>query len=53
MDFHLTVMGHRFIEGTMPRVAEALERIAKALEEHNARERAKVPNPPPPQVPTP
>jgi hypothetical protein len=48
MDFHLTVMGHRFIEGTMPRIATALdkivsplERIAAALEEYNARERAK------------
>jgi hypothetical protein len=53
VDFHLTVMGHRFIEGTMPRVAAALERIANALEEINARERAKTPNPPPPQESTP
>lgn len=54
MEFHLTVMGRHFIEGTMPKIATALERIATALEELNARERAKATNPPaPPQEPAP
>ena len=30
--FFETVMGHRHYEGTMPRIAKALERIAAALE---------------------
>ena len=31
--FHETVMGSRFIEGTVPRIAKTLERIANSLEE--------------------
>lgn len=31
-DFYQTVMGRRFFESTMPRIARALERIADALE---------------------
>ena len=31
-EFFQTVMGRHFYDGTMPRVAEALERIADALE---------------------
>jgi hypothetical protein len=33
--FFQTIMGHTFYEGTVPRIAKALERIAKALEEAN------------------
>lgn len=32
-----TVMGRQLIDGTMPRIAKALERIADALEEANKR----------------
>ena len=35
--FFQTIMGHTFYEGTVPRVAKALERIAAALEEANKR----------------
>lgn len=35
--FFQTIMGHTFYEGTMPRIAKALERIAAALEEANKR----------------
>jgi len=38
-DFHETRMGRRFIEGTMPKIANALERIADALERRNDLER--------------
>jgi uncharacterized protein YukE len=31
-DFFRTLMGQKFYEGTMPRIAKALERIADALE---------------------
>lgn len=31
-EFFQTRMGHTFYEGTMPRIAKALERIADALE---------------------
>ena len=31
-DFFRTHMGQKFYEGTMPRIAKALERIADALE---------------------
>lgn len=34
-EFFATRMGHIFYEGTMPRIAKALERIADALEEQN------------------
>ena len=33
--FFQTIMGHTFYEGTVPRIAKALERIAVALEEAN------------------
>ena len=33
--FFQTIMGHTFYEGTVPRIAKALERIAIALEEAN------------------
>jgi pseudouridine-5'-phosphate glycosidase len=32
-DFYMTRMGLQFFEGTMPRIATALERIAKAVEQ--------------------
>ena len=32
-----TIMGRQLIDGTMPRIAKALERIADALEEANKR----------------
>lgn len=32
-EFFQTVMGRQFFEGTVPRIARALERIAKALEQ--------------------
>lgn len=32
-DFFATIMGRKFFEGTIPRIADALERIAKQLEE--------------------
>ena len=32
-----TIMGRQLIDGTMPRIAKALERIADALEESNKR----------------
>ena len=35
--FFQTLMGHTFYEGTVPRIAKALERIAAALEEANKR----------------
>ena len=35
MDFYSTVGGVRFIEGTVPRLVEAVERVAKAMEKAN------------------
>ena len=35
-DFFLTVMGRKFYEADVPRIAKALERIAGALEKHGA-----------------
>lgn len=32
IDFFQTRMGHTFFEGTMPRIAKALEKIAAAME---------------------
>ena len=32
IDFFQTVMGRQFYDGTLPRIAKALERIANALE---------------------
>lgn len=34
-EFFQTVMGRKFYEYDIPRIAEALERIAKALERQN------------------
>ena len=34
-EFFLTGMGKKFYESSVPRIAEALERIAKALEKQN------------------
>ncbi len=34
-EFFQTQMGHLFYEGTIPRIAKALERIATALEKQN------------------
>jgi len=36
-EFFQTGMGHKFYEGTMPRLANALVHIADALEQQNAR----------------
>ena len=36
MEFIRTQMGAKFMEGTLPRIAKALERIASALEAQNA-----------------
>jgi hypothetical protein len=33
LEFHQTVMGSRFIEGTMPSIARSLEKIADAMGE--------------------
>ena len=33
IDFHETMMGKQFYTSTMPRIADALERIAELLEE--------------------
>lgn len=43
MDFYLTRMGAAFFDGTVPRIAKALERIAEALEKQGG--------PPPDAVP--
>lgn len=32
MELHETILGRRLIESTMPRIADALERIAASLE---------------------
>ncbi len=34
-EFFQTLMGRRYYESTMPRIADALERIATALEKNN------------------
>ena len=34
-EFFLTRMGNKFFESSVPRIAEALERIAKAVEKQN------------------
>lgn len=36
VDFFQTVMGRAYYEGTMPRIAKALERIATAMERQSA-----------------
>jgi hypothetical protein len=36
IEFFQTVMGHHFYEGTAPRIAKALERIADNLDRMNA-----------------
>lgn len=38
VEFFQTVMGHKFYEGDVPRIAKALERIATALEGLNPKE---------------
>ena len=45
--FWQTMMGKVYYEGTLPRIAKALERIAAALEAQNARENQST-NPPQP-----
>lgn len=35
MEFHKTVMGNRFYEGTMPRLVKAMERLADQIERLN------------------
>ena len=35
VDFYQTVGGHRFIEGTVPRLIEAMNRLAEATEKAN------------------
>ena len=40
-DFAKTRMGSRLFEGVLPAMVRALERIADALEEANAREKEK------------
>lgn len=47
-EFFQTGMGQKFFEGTVPRIVKALERIADALEESNARN---APPPPDPNKP--
>lgn len=37
-EFFQTMMGKKFYEGTMPRIATALEKLTKALEEEDATE---------------
>lgn len=36
IEFARTMMGAKLMEGTLPRIAKALERIATALEAQNA-----------------
>jgi hypothetical protein len=43
-EFFQTIMGRQFYDGTLPRIAKALERIANALEETNKRAEAAVPD---------
>lgn len=38
-ELHETRMGHELIDGTMKRIASALERIAESLEELNKKTR--------------
>jgi hypothetical protein len=35
MDFHATVMGHRFFEHQLPTLIEALEGLTSELKRHN------------------
>lgn len=42
-EFFQTRMGRAFYEGTMPRVAESLQDLAKQLKEYNANAKAPVP----------
>ena len=45
MNFYDTVGGHRFIEGTVPKLVAAVERLADALERANElKEKETVPN---------
>ena len=37
-EFYRTVMGRRFIDGTVPRLVEAINRLAAALEEYNRKQ---------------
>jgi hypothetical protein len=48
IDFYQTVMGRAFYDGTMPKLAEALERIASALETLVEQEARRQPAPAPP-----
>lgn len=45
IEFFQTGMGRTFFEGTLPRIASALERIADALEKQNARNEPPAPDP--------
>lgn len=45
--FWMTRMGQRFFEGDVPRIAGALERIAKCLEAQEARTVTAAPDAPP------
>ena len=46
-DFYRTVMGQRFIDGTMPRIAAELERLNRNLEALVAAIRERAASPPP------
>ena len=48
IQFHETRMGQRFIDGTMPRLAKAMEKIAASLEEMREDARAVPPTDYPP-----
>lgn len=43
-DFYQTKMGHKFYEGDVPRIVDALEKIAKELKRLNDREERPLPN---------
>lgn len=45
--FWQTLMGKTYYEGTLPRIARALERIAAALEAQNGKDNRTEPTPPP------
>ena len=35
MDFYMSIGGRRFIDGTVPNLVKAMERLAKAMERQN------------------
>ena len=50
--FHLTLMGRRFYEATMPALVEAIERLNRNLERLSTTGGQRGENPPPPAAAT-